>query len=98
MVSRHVNGVQLARQASTVPSPPEDASFRNRTKTILHKADSFLPRVLPVSGELPTPATLPFWQDLLNGAYSDLNAVPSEVSARIVGAYENRVGETEWLN
>ncbi|KAJ3530796.1 hypothetical protein NM688_g7661 [Phlebia brevispora] len=79
-----LNGVQLGRQASTAPSSPEDASFRNRTKIVLHNADSFLPRVLPVSGEFPELATLPLWPRALNGEYNELNPMLSEASAVIV--------------
>lgn len=90
-MSRQNRGTRLKRQASTVPSAinkqlPEDSSLQNKTKTILHKAESFLPRVLPVSKDLPEPATLTFWRDVLDGAYKDLNSVSEKRSARVVGA------------
>ena len=93
LIPRQICSIGLRRQASTaVPSPlnkppPEEASFRSRTKTILHKVEAFVPRVLADSNGSPGPASLAFWKDVLNGAYLDLNSAAKREHARVVGTH-----------
>ena len=85
----------LRRQASTAQISPQtpakqptfDASaLRSRAQTLLYKTEALLPRILPESSDILEAGTLPFWKDLLHGAYVDLNsAANGEGPARIVG-------------
>ena len=76
------------------PPPGAQSSDRDQSsvRTILHKTDSFLPRVLSLYDDPSKTTSLKFWQGVLTQTYHDLNAAASKQAARVVGMlrYDSR--------
>ena len=79
---KYTSAAAVAQKAAAKPEVhPERPSVR----TVLHKAESLLPRVLSVHDDSSKTTSLAFWQDILKQAYVSLNASTGRGAARIVG-------------
>lgn len=92
-----------SRHASTVASlakldPPKQPPKRSSIRTILHKTESFLPRVLSTHKKASTFTNLGFWQAVLNGAYDRVNSKEADRAARVVGMLHARMSTIGKVN
>lgn len=75
-----------ASTAAALAKPIRDAQpERSSVRTVLHKAESLLPRVLSIHDDPSAVSSLKFWQEVLHRAYGRLNNVDTKGAARIVG-------------
>ncbi|KAI0085183.1 hypothetical protein BDY19DRAFT_897157 [Irpex rosettiformis] len=83
--ARNSSARRYASAAAALPKPASKVQpERYSVRTVLHKTEGLLPRVLSVHDDPSKTTSLAFWQDILNQAYVTLNASSARGAARIV--------------
>ncbi|KAI0339810.1 hypothetical protein BDW22DRAFT_1486518 [Trametopsis cervina] len=82
--SASIIGRRHGSSAAALKPKSNDQSHRPSVRTVLHKAELLLPRVLSLHEDSSKPTSLKFWKGVLNQAYDSLNASPTNRAARVV--------------